>query len=100
MQIPVLLEPIAGNSYRAKSGEPLPLSAEGATRDEALRKLRDLMDGRLQNGAQLVPFEVRPKENPWLASAGIFDPNDPLVQEWKQAMAEYRQEVEDDPDYL
>jgi hypothetical protein len=36
-------------------------------------------------------------ENPWLAMAGMHDPNDPLVQEWKQEMAAYRQQVEDDP---
>jgi hypothetical protein len=29
----------------------------------------------------------------------MYDPNDPMVKEWKEAMAEYRQKVEDDPDY-
>jgi hypothetical protein len=37
-------------------------------------------------------------ENPWLALAGMHDPNDSLIQEWKQEMAAYRQEIEDDPD--
>ena len=53
MKIPVLIEPVAGNGYRAKSGEPLPLAAEGATRDEAIQKLRDLIDRTLQNGSEL-----------------------------------------------
>lgn len=36
--------------------------------------------------------------NPWLAMAGMHDPNDPLIQEWKREMARYRQEIENDPD--
>ncbi len=31
MQIPVLVEPIANIGFRARSGEPLPVSADGAT---------------------------------------------------------------------
>ena len=38
--------------------------------------------------------------NPWLAMAGMHDPNDPLVQEWKQEMAAYRQEIDSDPDAI
>ena len=74
----------------------MPLSADGATPDEAVRKLRAAMDRQLKNGKQLVSLDLV-AENPWLAMAGMHDPNDPLVQEWKQEMAAYRQEVEDDP---
>ena len=98
MQIPVLIEPIAGNGYRAKSGAPLVLSAEGATRDEALRKLRDLMDSQLQRGTQLVPFDFPVEDHPWLAKGRIFDPNDPLVQEWIKIMATNRRKMDEDPD--
>jgi hypothetical protein len=42
MQVSVLIERVPGNGYRAKGGEPFCLSAEGATRDEALQGL----DGR------------------------------------------------------
>ena len=97
MQIPVLVEPVANNGFRATAGEPLPLSAEGATPDEALRNLRTALDRQLRNGKQLASVELPATDNPWLAVAGICDPGDPLVKEWKQAMAEYRQEVEDDP---
>ncbi len=99
MQILVLVEPMATNGFCAKAGEPLPLSAEGSTREEALAKLRELLDGQFRKGRQLVALEVPAQDNPWLAMAGMYDPNDPLVQEWKEAMAAYRQEVEDDPDY-
>jgi hypothetical protein len=99
MQIPVLIEPIAQNGFRAKTGEPLLLSAEGITRDEAVDKLRALVKTKLTSGASLLPIEIGSANNPWLAMAGIHDPADPLVQEWKQSMAEYRQQVENDPDY-
>ena len=32
MKIAVLIEPVPGNGFRAKGGEPLAMSAEGATR--------------------------------------------------------------------
>ena len=50
MQIPVLVEPVGNNGFRAKAGEPLPLSAEGATPDEAVRNLRAAMDRQLTSG--------------------------------------------------
>src|SRR5438128_10573093 len=101
MQIPVLIQPIAGNGYRAKSGEPLPLSAEGATRDEALQKLRQMVEERLHQGALFASVDVPAFEadNPWLRLVGMYDPNDPDVQEWKEEMRRYREEVEQDPNY-
>jgi hypothetical protein len=97
MQITVLVEPVANNGFRAKAGEPLPLTAEGATADEAVRNLRAAMDRQLKNGKQLLSVDIA-ATNPWLAMAGVHDPNDPLIQDWKKEMAAYRQEVEDDAD--
>ena len=97
MQIPVIIEPTANNGFRARAGEPLPVSAEGATPEEALRNLRAAMDRQLKNGKQLRSVDIA-SDNPWLALAGMHDANDPLVQEWKQEMAAYRQEIEDDAD--
>lgn|SRR5262245_34597307 len=99
MRIPVLVEPVANNGFRAKAGEPLPLSAEGATPEEAVRNLRSAIDRQLKNGKQLLSLEIA-SANPWLAMAGIHDPNDSLVQEWKKEMAAYRQEIDNDPDAL
>jgi len=97
MQIPVLVEPVANNGFRAKAGEPLSLTAEGATAEEAVRNLRAAMDCQLKNGKQLLSVDFT-AENPWLAMAGMHNPNDPIIQEWKKEMAAYRQEVEDNPD--
>ena len=33
----------------------------------------------------------------WMKLAGMYDENDPLVQQWIQCMADYRREVEEDP---
>jgi hypothetical protein len=100
MQIPILIEPVAGNGFRASSGAPLGLSVEAATRNEALAQMRAQLVGRLENGAELVTVEMPAQKNPWLAMAGIINPADPLIQEWKESMAEYRREVENDPNYL
>ena len=51
MPVPDLVEAVNGTGYRASSGEPLAVSAEGATADEALRKLRELLPARIAAGA-------------------------------------------------
>lgn len=99
MQIPVLVEPIA-NGFRARSGEPLVLSAEGATREESLQKLREAVQKATAGGAELTSLEVGSVTHPLLRFAGIWKEGDPLIKEWMQAMEEYRREVDADPDYL
>ena len=99
MEIPVLIEPVTGNGYRAKSGEPLAFTVEGSTRDEALNKLRDLVNRKLQNGSELTAVELSVPGHPGPPTAGSLDLDDPEVQAWIEAMAEYREEVENDPTY-
>lgn len=96
MQIPVLIEPIAGDGYRARGVEPFALTVEGATRDEVLRKLRESIQRRLVGGVELISLEVPTTENPWLRVEGIYK-DDPLFEEWQQAIAEYRKQVDEDP---
>ena len=97
MEIPVLIEPVAGNGYRARTGDPLGLTAEGATADEALRTLQTLVAQRMASGTQLVPLSVSETASPWRRVAGMFE-NDPLFDEWQQAIAERRREMDNDPD--
>ena len=99
MQIPVLIETTPGNGFRARSGEPLVLTAEGATRDEALGRLRHLIEGRVAAGAEIVPLEIPPSEHPLARFAGMLK-DDPLFEEWKQAMEEYRRERDADDNML
>src|SRR5688572_2617752 len=99
MQIPVLIERIADNGFRARGGEPLGLTGEGATREEAVAKLREKCQARLQQGAELISLDVGSAPHPWMEFAGMFK-DDPLIPEWKQSITEYRQKVEDDPEAL
>ena len=62
MVIPVLIEPIAGGGFRAVAGSLSTLSAEGASQDEALDRLRDEIQLKLSAGASLVPLDIPPAE--------------------------------------
>src|SRR6266496_3773891 len=51
MQISVLVQRVKGNGYRARGKEPFAVSATGATRKEALAKLRAKIEARRVAGA-------------------------------------------------
>jgi hypothetical protein len=99
MDIPVLLEKVAGNGYRAQGMEPFALTAEAPTREEALQKLRELIAERIPSGAELVSLEIPTTRHPWASFAGDLK-DDPLLEPWKKAMAEYRRQMDEDPDVL
>ena len=101
MQIPILLEPVANNGYRATSGPPLPLSVEAATRNEAIGKLEQQLRDRLCNGVEVVTAEVpaQPVENPWVKYAGMFKDN-PMFDEVLEIMKQNRKKNDEDPNYL
>jgi hypothetical protein len=92
----VLIERVIGNGYRARGSEPFALSARGVTREEALAKLRAKIQTRLKDGIEVVGLEVGSAENPWIEFAGMFK-GDPMIEEWIKSMAEYRQQVEENP---
>ena len=96
MQIAVLVERVEGNGYRARGGEPLGLCGEGSTREEAVAKLREQCEAKLQQGAELVVLDLKQPAHPWVEFAGMFK-DDPLIGEWKRSIEDYRQTVEDDP---
>jgi len=97
MRIPVLVESVSGNGFRARGGEPLALSAEGTTRDEAIARLKRMIADRLAVGAELISLDVEPRE-PSLAPAPGWSEDEPLLDEWQEAVESYRRQVEDDPD--
>jgi hypothetical protein len=96
MQIPILIEPIAGNGYRARGGEPLPLSADGPTREAALAKLKEQLEARLGAGAEIVPLEVSAGPHPLAEFVGMFK-DDPRIEGWKRSMATYRRKMDQKP---
>jgi len=97
MQIPILIEPVAGNGYRASGGEPLPLTAEGGTQEEAMANLKEKLKARLSNGAVVVPLELSSTAHPLAKFAGMFK-DDPLIEEWIKSMKAYRRKRDKDAD--
>jgi predicted RNase H-like HicB family nuclease len=100
MNIPVLVERLPDNRYRAKSGEPFGLSAEGNSDTEAVSNLKQLLQTRLTKGTRLASVELAaPEENPWVAGAGCLK-DDPLFDEWQEAIQENRRrEAEADREF-
>jgi hypothetical protein len=96
VQIPVLIERIAGDGYRASGAAPVPLVAEAATREAALAKLREQLQARLRDGAEIVPLEVGAQPHPLAEFAGMFK-GDPYFEEVLKIMAANRLKTDRDP---
>jgi len=94
MEIPILIEPIPGSGYRASGGELFGIVAEGATAEEALAQFKERVSAKLHNGARIASVKIQPNEHPWLEFAGMYDPADPLVQEWLAIIKQERERDE------
>ncbi len=91
MQIPIVVEKVKGAGWRARSGEPLADSAEGATPDEAMRKLREVLTERIHAGAKLMRLDIPAADDPWVMVAGMLeDEPDDSFEEFQRAIAENR----------
>jgi hypothetical protein len=64
-----------------------------------MEKLRNVIQARLDQGAEIAYLEFAEKENPWLQLIGVYK-DDPYLDEYNQAIAEYRKQVDEDPDRL
>ena len=76
MELSVLIQQTAGNGYRAWCGEPLPASAEGATREEALAKLRAALEAKTRD-VEIVRLTVGPA-----SSSSPVWPDDEITRDW------------------
>jgi hypothetical protein len=97
MQIPVWIEPIPESGFRATSGLPLALTADGSTEAEALFRLRKLLQDRLGRGGRLVSLEapeIAEREPPYMRFAGDLK-EEPLFDAWQEAIREHRQQVDE-----
>ena len=100
VELATIVEPIMGNGYRASgaAGLSVGLSAEGATALEALANLGKLVQARITTGAAIVPLEV-PPPHPFAQDAGYLR-DDPMLDDWRKAMAEARRRLDEDPGAL
>ena len=94
MDIPVVIEPVEDAGYRATG---LGLSVEGVSSEDALERLREEIEARISHGVKIVALSVPRTDNPWLAFAGGLRDH-PLLEQWEQAMAEYRREIDSQSD--
>lgn len=90
MQIPVLIERVLENGFRASGAVPFTFTVEGTTREEVVEKVQQMIASKLEAGSELIQVDVAEQDNPWLKMAGMWDKNDPLVQQWKEIMRENR----------
>jgi hypothetical protein len=100
MQIPVLLEMLSANGYRATSLTPTKISAEASSRDEALQQVSRLVQEQFAH-AEIIQLNVPlPGEShPWQSLAGTWK-NHPDGKEFEHNLREYRRQVDADPDRL
>lgn len=101
MDISVIIEPATGNGYRAigAGGLSVGLSAEGATATQAMDRLAELIQSRLNAGAKLAELRVDTGDAPWKEDAGYLS-DFPLYQPWREAIEEYRRRLDEDPEAL
>jgi predicted RNase H-like HicB family nuclease len=99
MKIPILVQSEDGNGFRAEVLPAQALVAQGATPEDAIEKLRRAIQTRIDHGARIAYLEFAEPPNPWLSLIGAYK-GDPFLDEYKQAMADYRKQVDDDPDRL
>ena len=89
MVIPIMIEPIVANGSTVMRAQPIACCAEGATKEEALGNLKEQIESRVRSGGELATLELETPLNPWIAMSGILKDN-PLVDEWLEAIAENR----------
>ena len=89
MQIPILIEPIAGGRFRARSGEPFAFSAEGDTEQESIQGIERMLKSRIDNGARCAVVNV-PNGVGFPFPADDLYKTDLGFREWQEEIAENR----------
>jgi hypothetical protein len=101
VEVPVIIEPLGGHRFRVTGagGLSVGLTAEGATAEEAFGRLAEQVRTRVNSGAKLTQMSVVAGAAPWKQDAGYLQDN-PLYERWREAMAEYRRTLDEDPEAL
>jgi predicted RNase H-like HicB family nuclease len=92
MEVSVVLERVENNGYRARCGEPIALSADGETREEALNRLRDALAAKVAAGLEVVRIRV-----PTFTPDRPLWPDDEFTRAWLEGIAEARRQADANP---
>jgi hypothetical protein len=85
MELSVRIESTSSSGFRATSGEPLPATAEGSTKTEALNRLRNVIEEQLRTGTEVVRLQID------LNNLQPIWPDDSITQDWLAAIATARE---------
>ena len=91
----VLIEKLADDRVRVSGSGRFALSAEGANRDEAMRRFRDKVADDLAPDIEVatITLNLPDPTHPLLKHAGDMR-DDPLYDEWQEAIERYRKQVD------
>jgi predicted RNase H-like HicB family nuclease len=95
MKISILIIPLEGNRFQARAGDPFASSAEGATREEAVQKLKEQIARCFRPGVEVLQVELPENGHPLKPFAGTLR-DDQLFADWQAAIAERRRELDAD----
>jgi hypothetical protein len=96
MQIPVVVESLGDDQFRAQAPPPISLVAEGKSSEEAVRNLQARILQEYSRDRRIVLLDLPiDAENPWIKFAGHLK-DDSFLSDFRQSLAEYRQQR--DPD--
>lgn len=93
MELSVLVQQTPGNGFRAWCGEPIPAAAEGATREEALAKLRTELEAKTR-GVEVVRLHVGVRTAP----ASPVWPDDAITADWLAGIVAARRSADAAPE--
>lgn len=96
MELAVLVEPLPGGGFRARSADPFGLTAQGETAEAALVHLRELIESCAASGGVLTTIDVPSTKLGPHPGSRIYE-GDPLFDRWQVEIEAYRREIEEDP---
>ena len=96
MEFYILTEPVEGVGFSARSNLPWDITTTAPTRREAEKELRRLIDDRFKAGAEIVTINIPTGDHPLAGMIGMLK-DDPLLNSWNEAMAEWRRRSDDEP---
>jgi predicted RNase H-like HicB family nuclease len=99
MQYQVFVQNPAERSFMASIVGLPNLTANGITEQEAIERLKDILDAQFKNGKLVtididVPSDRSSESNdPWIANMGIFQ-DDPTFDDFLSEINTYRNEID------